>query len=634
MNEILLSAGDNAIMHVLNDGGIDMRNKLKKTALWMIICTLTVLLTACGGPETTYKRAQELLSKGKFVEAAEKFESIGSYEDASTLTMYSKACALCEEGQYDAGLAAFAMLGDFKDSAYRIIYYQALSMEKSAKEDNWKMLAEAQALHKTIPVFLDSAQRITAIDGRIEKAKDAQYKNAIALGESGRYLEAETAFRDLTDFKDSAKYVTYYEIREYEASVASSADQDAVLSAANRYQGMGNFADCRKRQANLIAKAEEIVSEKYEKVAALVEEGRYAEAEQTLAAFGKFGNHLVAENYYAIAEKYLDENRLDEAISAFGKCRDYKDARKRIAYLGVRKDEEALKQTQDTSEIMAVAEKYAEMGDYLDCADRFAKLKNQATAILDDKYETALQMRDEGNYGEAYKIFVGLGEYRDSLLNAASILKEHPKTPYQIAGVGDYVTMGVCEQDNETENGKEAIEWLILAKENERILVISKYLLAAKSFHSDWGYAITWENCTLRSWLNGEFMNEAFTPEEQAIILSTTVTAEKNPKYDAYEGNNTHDKLFLLSINEVKEYFDRDADPRCKTTPYAFYTSGSITGYRPDYDLWWLRTSGSPFRNHSSAVVVSDDGEILLHGAPVDNHLYFVRPAMWIDTGE
>src|SRR5574344_486799 len=70
------------------------------------------------------------------------------------------------------------------------------------------------------------------------------------------------------------------------------------------------------------------------------------------------------------------------------------------------------------------------------------------------------------------------------------------------------------------DKNKEIIRWKVLAKENGKILLISKYALDCKPYHKN-SCNVTWEECTLRKWLNSEFINNAFSEEEQQIIVLT-----------------------------------------------------------------------------------------------------------------
>ena len=117
--------------------------------------------------------------------------------------------------------------------------------------------------------------------------------------------------------------------------------------------------------------------------------------------------------------------------------------------------------------------------------------------------------------------------YRDS----AEKLKSAKQALIKNANVGDIVYFGTYEQDNDTTNGKEDIEWLVLAKKGNRILVISDKALDRQPYNSS-RTRVTWETCTFRKWLNNDFINAAFSDDENAMIPTVTVSADKNPEYD------------------------------------------------------------------------------------------------------
>ena len=120
---------------------------------------------------------------------------------------------------------------------------------------------------------------------------------------------------------------------------------------------------------------------------------------------------------------------------------------------------------------------------------------------------------------------------------------------------GGYITFGSYEQDNNLENGKEAIEWLVLDVKDGKALVISKYVLDYQLYHAKWEN-FTWGSCSSRTWLNDTFFHTAFSADEQAKILTSTVDNPANPFFDATDSSPTNDKLFLLSIQEADKYFD------------------------------------------------------------------------------
>ncbi len=195
------------------------------------------------------------------------------------------------------------------------------------------------------------------------------------------------------------------------------------------------------------------------------------------------------------------------------------------------------------------------------------------------------------------------------------------------AEIGSHVIFGSYEQDNDTSNGKEDIEWIVLDRQNDRIFLISKYALDCQPYNTK-TQNVTWETCSLRKWLNGTFINTAFSEEERGKIPLVTVTADKNPSYSTNPGNATNDQVFLLSITEANKYFSSDSDRDCKGTTYC-YAKGAYK-YNNGNCRWWLRSPGYGSRYVTG---VHRDGLIHDRGYGVIRTDNAVRPAMWINTG-
>ena len=245
-----------------------------------------------------------------------------------------------------------------------------------------------------------------------------------------------------------------------------------------------------------------------------------------------------------------------------------------------------------------------------------------------DKYNAAVSLMNDGKYEEAMDAFRSLDGYKDS----KDKFRELGIKTLKSASVGDTVFFGTYEQDNNTSTGKENVEWLILAKEGDKILVISDKSLDCQQYNASEN-DVTWNSCSLREWLNGTFFNAAFSMEEQALILDTNVSADKNPEYDTNSGSSTTDKIFLLSINEVNKYFGSDEARKCVPTSYA-----EARGAYADNDylkngacFWWLRSPGGCQNN---AAIVITDGSVYFLGDRVNDDDGAVRPAMWIDIGD
>ncbi|MBR5995617.1 MAG: hypothetical protein IK026_03460 [Eubacteriaceae bacterium] len=244
------------------------------------------------------------------------------------------------------------------------------------------------------------------------------------------------------------------------------------------------------------------------------------------------------------------------------------------------------------------------------------------------RYDKALVLIDSGKYEHAYMLLKDLN-YKNSADILESIRPQCKELLLSIAQVGDYVLFGSYEQDNNYSNGKEDIEWLVLAKEGNRMLLISRYGLDCQEYHTTTKLYddVTWETCSVRKWLNGIFISSAFSSDEQAIIQSTTVTADKNPEYSTSPGKNTTDKVFLLSITEANKYFNTDSARQCRPTEYAG-AKGADTLSLNGNCWWWLR---SPGMYSNTAADVPDDGSITYFGNFVYSDGFAVRPALWVE---
>ena len=147
-------------------------------------------------------------------------------------------------------------------------------------------------------------------------------------------------------------------------------------------------------------------------------------------------------------------------------------------------------------------------------------------------------------------------------------------------------------------NGQEEIEWLVIDKNDVSIQLLSLYILDYKKYNG-MDIDVTWTGCSLRTWLNGTFIKTAFNSDEQKLIRETLVSDDKNPlRKTSAAIQYTHDKVFLLSINEVYSLFDQDGDRTCEATTFA---KNQVKNYST---AWWLRTPGSK-SNHATCVRAS-----------------------------
>ena len=168
------------------------------------------------------------------------------------------------------------------------------------------------------------------------------------------------------------------------------------------------------------------------------------------------------------------------------------------------------------------------------------------------------------------------------------------------------------------------IKWMVLKQDGNKALLLSAYGLDAKLYNEEFK-DVTWETCALRRWLNEDFYNAAFTEDEKNRIISTNVKNSDNPEYNTPGGNDTEDKVFLLSIDEAEQYLT-EFERRLSPTPYAV-KQGAAESYN-DNSWWWLRSPGShPY----GAACVDAGGDIRGRNHIALRVKYAVCPALWIE---
>ncbi len=201
--------------------------------------------------------------------------------------------------------------------------------------------------------------------------------------------------------------------------------------------------------------------------------------------------------------------------------------------------------------------------------------------------------------GSAFLLLLVTGIFftqnRANVVTAEDVASNNMASLDKNISVGDIVSFGKNDR-----------EWIVLDKEEEKVLLLAKESVGERQYHTMYK-DITWEECSLRQWLNYDFYNGSFSETEKERICETIVKNPDNPEYGTEGGNDIEDKIFLLSLDEAEKYFE-DEEAR------AIGTS------------WWLR---SPGNNSEFAAEVLADGYINPSGFTVDPK-EAVRPALWV----
>ena len=467
------------------------------------------------------------------------------------------------------------------------IYNQATNaMNVANTESAYKSAAE---IFKTVPGFKDA----DALAGQcLEKAeichKDAIYATARSKMTGDRragYEDAIKIFRTIIGWKDTDEQIDVCQrkieeietgIYERAASAMNVADTEVAYKAvADTFKTIPGFKDADALAEQCLEKAETYRKDEI-----------YASAK----------SQMISESITGY----------ETAIKTFSRIAGWKDADEQINVCQ-RKIEE-IKEKEEADRI----EHERQEEERRIAAEKAAKKRKKIIAIVTPIIVACIAfvitlimvIIPNQQYKEA------IGKYSDSI---------------KVASVGDTIKFGHYEQDNNSSNGKEEIEWIVLAKDGDKVLVISKYALDNQQYNSSFS-SVTWETCSLRKWMNGSFLNSAFDSGEQKLIQKSTVTADQNPSYSTSPGNNTTDKVFLLSITEVNKYLSSYPARKCAPTDYAKAQGAhenSDTG-----NCWWcLRTSGG---SRYYVAEVSHIGSVDDNGNSVDSRRA-VRPALCIN---
>ena len=176
-----------------------------------------------------------------------------------------------------------------------------------------------------------------------------------------------------------------------------------------------------------------------------------------------------------------------------------------------------------------------------------------------------------------------------------------------------YVTFGVWP--TAANGAPEAILWRVLTVENGAAYLLSEYILDSRPVQADKNAFRGWETSDLYAWLNGEFMDSAFTGAEKAAIRENAADRAR---------------VTLLSAEEVRDAsygFAENADHRAEGTAYARARGLDSYSGRVRYSPWWLRDASADQEKQQRRII--EEGKLGRTG--VHSRTTGVRPALWAD---
>lgn len=400
------------------------------------------------------------------------------------------------------------------------------------------------------------------------------YQKAVRFGDEKLSSTLCGYISDINDRNENARLTRIYNDAANAMSLADS--EEAYQSAADKFKSIPDFKDADALAESCLDKAE--ICRK---------DGIYSSAKSK-----------IAEDSTVSCE---------EAIQMFQSISGWKDADEQICVCEKRIEEITAKEARAEEERKIAVEKAAKkrkriilIAAPIICACAAFCILWFAVITPNRKYNDAISLMGAGEYEEAITALETLGGYKDS----AALLEEIDAMRYiGDVSMGETVFWGEFEQDNNTDNGKEEIEWIVLDIEDGRALLLSKYILDYRIFNDAYMWMISWQECGIRAWLNHQFLNESFTSLQRSTIEEVT----------------------LLSNDEACYYFKRDDARRSEFTTFAAHRPGVAT----EKSGWWLRS----ITNDDRPMMVRSDGSINTQGVYSGNTCG-VRPAMWVSLAD
>ncbi len=424
---------------------------------------------------------------------------------------YRAALALLKNQDYDEAIKAFSLLGDYEDSADRVLEAKYQKADKLLAEGDYK---NAELIFTVLGSYSDSADRID----------DCRCARGVALFEKGELEAAESIFLEIQQF-DKLSEVRY----EMAGIALESGNRER---AKELYNKLGSYRDSYQHYGALV----------YEDAEQLVENG---DTENAKALYNKIGDYSDARQkycalVYADAEKLVNSGKYSEASSVLSGISDYPD----VAQLLNLCKYNIAQQYADAEDYENAIKLYSEIEDYSDAA----------TQLWRARYSYAKKLSAYGRYDEAMALADMLGDSEEAQSLRLFIRIDE-------LYLNDTITFGRYEQDGDTTNGSEPINWLVIGSDiDDGILLISEKMLDVKSFGT-----LSWDDCPLRSWLNNEFYNSAFNSiEKEFMNVHSYYPSEMHTSgilrllQSRRDMDEYSDKVFVPQTAYIDFYMDED----------------------------------------------------------------------------
>jgi len=466
---------------------------------------------------------------------SEKTKKLSDYKAIVERGRTCKTSAECESAIKSLG--AFTGYED-ADSAIEELTSRCKELKESEEEAKEKARKKKKNKIRNIAIIVASivAIVVAVVLSFTVFIPNSKYNSAIELMNSGYYDEAIVAFTDLNGYKDSLKKIE-------------------------------KCNEC-------------ILQRKYDSAIELFDNKEY---EQAIVAFEELGefedsSEKALESKYQIAKALMDNEQYDEAIEVFSSLGSYNDCDELIelcteSKTAIDKYNDAVS-FMDNGQLIEALNLFEEIDYYRDSQSLLETCKEEL-------YNNAVSLMNDGQYAEADQMLEAIEDYNDS----AELRRCHYADLLILnqPSVGDTVSFGAYANGSVNYS-----QWEVLDVQGSQIFLLSDNLVERKRFDPS---SNIWNDSEIKSWLNGVYYNQAFTSQEQSMII-----------------DKGYGKVFLLSVEEANTYRRL---------------------YRSTGRNWWLRSPG--YINFTRAAYVDLYGDVREDGNRVSNDIVGVRPALWIN---
>ena len=445
---------------------------------------------------------------------------------------YSAGMADYDNGSYESAAEHFGRAGDYTDSQdmkLRSEYKLALQLRKDEHYD------EAVEQFRKLGDYKHSAEEINK----------TLYQKACWLRSNGNYDDAILCFKSISGLEDSEEQIKSTQYMQAEALLESG----ELDKSAELFLALGDYSDSSERLSEI----------RYKNAEVLLQQEDYTAAEKMfeLSQYGDWDDRVV-QTQYLYAEHTAAEDK-EKAAEMFGELGDYSDSRERSTELYYQAAEEALAKGDSDKAV----ELFTSLGSYSDSSER----------LTEAKYAMAQDYLEKGDPLRAANIFSVLGNYE----NSPELLEEARRQMSAMYIAGSTVEFGSWEQDGDL-SSPEPIQWVVISNDGRTATLSSRFILDQRAYGGE-----DWKNSDLRSWLNGEFLNTAFTEEERGKIRAV--------QKDYWDYDGFHKLGTVSDYVSVPDYHDGLDKGYYDTVCSAYAESKRTGGARSD--MYWLRSYGA-----------------------------------------